>query len=129
MNMNALKTQSSSSYLRVDAMALEGGENFSLIGSHITPRGVCVSCSEDQITALHGSSSFENQPKFPILLIAVELGFSNGEVVQLETQAQIQSIRRVSQKEFEVYMGFNNMMQDGYRHIARYIVDLEGSAE
>ena len=127
--MSALKTQFSNPYLKVDAMALEGGKHFSLVGSHITPRGVCVSCTEAEITALHGSNNMENQAKFPILLIAVELGFSSGEVVQLETQAQIQSIRRVSQQEFEVYMGFNNMVQDGYRHIARYIVDLEKPTE
>jgi len=129
MTMNALTTPPSEAYLKVDAMALEDGESFSLVGSSITPRGVCVSCNEREITALHGGSNLDSQPKFPILLIAVELGFADGEVVQLETQAQIQSIRRVSQKEFEVHMSFNNMMQDGYRHIARYVVDAEGKTE
>lgn len=126
---NALKKTLTSSYLKVDAMALEGGKSFSLVGSQITPRGVCVSCKENEITALHGSDSFESQPKFPVLLLAVELGFSDGEVVQLESQAQIQSIRRVSQQEFEVYMSFNNMVQDGYRHISRYVVDSNNSTE
>lgn len=129
MNMNALSTSPQSAYLKVDAMALEGGESFTLEGSSITPRGICVSCGEREITALHGGSNLDSQPKFPILLVAVELGFADGEVVQLETQAQIQSIRRVSQKEFEVHMSFNNMVQDGYRHIARYLVDSEGKIE
>lgn len=129
MNMKAVKQETSNPYLKVDAMALEGSVTFSLVGSHITPRGVCVSCNEEEITSLHGSSSFESQPKFPILLISLSLGFSSGEIVQLETQAQIQSIRRISQQEFEVYMSFNSMMQDGYRHIARYIVERDGLTE
>ncbi len=127
--MRAVKPQLSSPYLKVDAMSLEGSHTHSLAGSHITPRGVCVSCNEEEITSLHGSSNFENQPKFPILMISLELQFKSGEVVQLETQAQVQSIRRVSQQEFEVYMSFNDMVQDGYRHIARYIVDRDGETE
>ena len=121
--MKAVKPQFASPYLKVEAMALEGSGTYALAGNHITPRGVCVNCNEEEITSLHGSSNFETQPKFPILLISLDLGFRSGEVVQLETQAQIQSIRRVSQQEFEVYMSFNDMVQDGYRHIARYIVD------
>lgn len=129
MNMKAVNPQYITPYLKVDAMALEGISTFSLVGSHITPRGVCVSCTEEEITSLHGNKNFEAQPKFPMLLISVELGFRSGETVQLETQAQIQSIRRVSQQEFEVYMSFSGMMQDGYRHIARYIVDRDGTTE
>jgi len=129
MNMKAVSPELSSPYLKVNAMALEGTQSYSLTGSNITPRGVCVSCNEEEITSLHGSSNFENQPRFPVLLVSLELYFKSGEVVQLETQAQIQSIRRVSQQEFEVYMSFNSMMQDGYRHIARYIVDRDGTTE
>ncbi|GAA6133567.1 hypothetical protein NBRC116188_03560 [Oceaniserpentilla sp. 4NH20-0058] len=129
MNTNVVKTKSNAPSLQVDAMTLEGSESFSLVGSQITPRGVCVSCSDSEITALHGSNNFESQPKFPVLLISLDLEFCSGELIQLETQAQIQSIRRVSQQEFEVYMSFNNMAQDGYRHIARYIVDCEGVTE
>jgi hypothetical protein len=129
MNMKAVKPQMVGPYLKVEAMAVEGSGSYALEGNHITPRGVCVNCNEQEITSLHGSSNFETQPKFPILLISLDLGFRSGEVVQLETQGQIQSIRRVSQQEFEVYMSFNDMVQDGYRHIARYIVDRDGDTE
>lgn len=129
MSMKAISQDLSSPYLTVDAMALDGSRAYSLAGSQITPRGVCICCNEEEITSLHGSSNFEAQPKFPILLISLGLYFTSGEVVQLETQAQIQSIRRVSQEEFEVHMGFNDMVQDGYRHIARYIVERDGITE
>lgn len=129
MNMKAVSLQLSSPYLTIDAMALEGSTTYSLEGSRITPRGVCVHCTEEEITSLHGSSHFESQPKFPVLLVSLGLCFTSGEVVQLETQAQIQSIRRVSQSDFEVHMGFTDMVQDGYRHIARYIVDRDASTE
>lgn len=129
MNMKAISPNLSQPYLTVDAMALDGSDTYSLSGSQITPRGVCVSCTEEEITSLHGSSSFETQPKFPVLMISLGLYFVSGEVVELETQAQIQSIRRVSQQEFEVHMGFNDMVQDGYRHIARYIVERDALTE
>ncbi|WP_283786703.1 hypothetical protein QNI23_009460 [Bermanella sp. WJH001] len=127
--MKAISPNLSQPYLTVDAMALDGSDTYSLSGSQITPRGVCVSCTEEEITSLHGSSSFETQPKFPVLMISLGLYFVSGEVVELETQAQIQSIRRVSQQEFEVHMGFNDMVQDGYRHIARYIVERDALTE
>jgi hypothetical protein len=129
MNMKAVSPNILQPYLTVDAMALDGSDTYSLSGSQITPRGVCVSCTEEEITSLHGSSSFEAQPKFPILMISLGLYFVSGEVIELETQAQIQSIRRVSQQEFEVHMGFNDMVQDGYRHIARYIVERDALIE
>jgi hypothetical protein len=127
--MNAISQTISNPYLTIDAMALDGSRTYSLSGSQITPRGVCVCCNEEEITSLHGSSSFESQPKFPILVISLSLYFTSGEIIQLETQAQIQSIRRVSQEDFEVHMCFNDMIQDGYRHIARYIVERDKVTE
>jgi len=123
--MKAVNNALEGNYLKVDAFTTDGQTSVSMSGNQITPRGVCGLCSEDVIAALHASGDVESQPKFQTLLLNLELGFNDGEIVQLETEAQIQSIRRVSQSEFEVYMAFNNMMQDGYRHIARYIVDSE----
>jgi len=111
--------------LHVDAVSEDGIGVVKLKGRQITPRGISANCFTDNIALLHSSETGEGQAKFQTLLLNIELGFSNGEVVQLETSAQIQSIRRVSQQEFEINMYFINMMQDGYRHIARYIVDFD----
>ena len=123
--MKAVSSVQSRNYLKVDALTTDGRSSVSMSGSQITPRGVCACCTEEEIAMLHTPDDSEAQPKFQTLLLSLELGFKNGEIIQLESEAQIQSIRRVSQSDFEVYMAFNNMMQDGYRHIARYIVDLE----
>ncbi len=110
-------------YLRVDAITEDGSQVLDLLGSQISPRGVCALCSDIHIDQLHSKDHTEGQPRFQTLLLTLELGFSGGEMVQLETAAKVQSIRRVSQEEFEVFMGFSGMVQDGYRHISRYIVD------
>jgi hypothetical protein len=123
--MKAVNSVRSGNYLKVDAITTDGRNTVSSVGSQITPRGVIACCTEEQISHLHTSENDVSQPKFQTLLLNLELGFKSGEVIQLETEAQVQSIRRVSQTEFEVYMAFNNMIQDGYRHIARYIVDAE----
>lgn len=112
--------------LLVDAVSEDGVSVVNLFGRHVSPRGISANCSNESITVLNGGDSIEGQSKFQTLLLNIELGFSSGEVVTLETSAQVQSIRRVSQQEFEINMYFVNMMQDGYRHIARYIVDVGG---
>lgn len=123
--MKALDRLTTTNYIQIIAMTPDGVSSFPMEGNQISPRGVCASCSNEQVAALHASDGTEAQPKFQALLINLEMGFSSGELVELETQVQVQSIRRVSQTEFEVYMGFCNMIQDGYRHIARYMADLE----
>lgn len=123
--MKAVNSIHSGNYLKVDALTTDGRNTVSTTGSQITPRGVIACCTEEQITHLHSADNTDAQPKFQTLLLSLELGFNSGEVIQLETEARVQSIRRVSQSDFEVYMAFSNMIQDGYRHIARYIVDVE----
>ncbi len=121
--MNAKENLVAVQYLRVDAITEDGSQVLDLLGSQISPRGVCALCSDIHIAQLHSKDHTEGQPRFQTLLLTLELGFSGGEMVQLETAAKVQSIRRVSQEEFEVFMGFSGMVQDGYRHISRYIVD------
>ncbi|MEH6346791.1 MAG: hypothetical protein V7785_16980 [Bermanella sp.] len=121
--MKASKSTVVEQSLHVDAVSEDGISVVKLKGRQISPRGISANCFTDNIALLHNSETGEGRAKFQTLLLSIELGFSNGEVVQLETSAQIQSIRRVSQQEFEINMYFINMMQDGYRHIARYIVD------
>jgi len=121
--MNAKENLAVEQYLKVDAIAEDGAKVADLLGSQISPRGVCAICSQAHIAQLHSKSHTEARPRFQTLLLTIELGFASGEVLQLETSAKVQSIRRVSQEEFEVYMGFCGMIPDGYRHIARYIVD------
>jgi hypothetical protein len=123
--MKATKSLDIKQSLLVDAVSEDGVHVVSLHGRQISPRGVSANCSTESISLLSGGDCAEEQSKFQTLLLNIELGFSNGEVVQLETSAQVHSIRRVSQQEFEINMYFVNMMQDGYRHIARYIVDLD----
>lgn len=123
--MKALDRLITTNHIQIIAMTPDGASSFPMEGNQISPRGVCASCTDEQVAALHASDGTEAQPKFQALLINLELGFSSGELVELETQVQVQSIRRISQTEFEVYMGFCNMIQDGYRHIARYMADLE----
>lgn len=123
--MKAVDRLSATNYIRVMAMTPDGSGSFSMDGTQISPRGVCTSCSPEQIAAFHGACESEHQPKFQSLIINLELGFASGELVELETAVQVQSIRRISQSEFEVYMSFTDMVQDGYRHIARYMVDSE----
>ncbi len=122
--MKATKSVEIKQRLLVDAMSEDGVSVVNLLGRKISPRGISANCSTESISLLSGGDCIDGQAKFQTLLLSIELGFSNGEVVELETSAQVQSIRRVSQQEFEVNMYFVNMMQDGYRHIARYIVDL-----
>ena len=123
--MKAIKNLIIEQGLHVDAVS-EGGVNVvKLKGRQISPRGISANCSTDYIGLLNSDDCVEGQSKFQTLLLNIELGFSGGEVVKLETSAQVQSIRRISQQEFEINMYFVNMMQDGYRHIARYIVDLD----
>ncbi len=121
--MNAKANLQTEQYLRVDAIAEDGSQVADLLGSQISPRGVCALCSDVHIAQLHSKEHTDGQPRFQTLLLTLELGFSGGEMVQLETAAKVQSIRRVSQDEFEVFMGFSGMVQDGYRHISRYIGD------
>jgi len=126
--MKAQPSFASGSYLKVTAVTQEGNASVSMEGSQITPRGVCAYCTEEEVALLHTRPDDESVAKFQTLLLDLELGFASGEVVQLESEAQVQSVRRVSQKQFEVYMGFNKMMPDGYRHIARYISDNESTS-
>ncbi len=121
--MNAKESLAVSQYLKLDVIAEDGANVVDLLGSQISPRGVCAICTDVHIAQIHSKNHTEAQPRFQTLLLTIELGFASGEVIQLETSAKVQSIRRVSQQEFEVYMGFCDMIQDGYRHIARYIVD------
>ncbi len=126
--MKAVNYQSAGRYLKIDAVSETGGESIVLQGSQISPRGVNVNCSAEQIALLHGTGCNDSQPKFQSIWLNLELGFKSGETIQLETAAQVQSVRRISQQDFEVYMSFNNMISDGYRHIARYIVDLDNNS-
>jgi hypothetical protein len=121
--MKAKESLTSEQYLRVDAVAEDGSQVEDLLGSQISPRGVCAVCSDVHIAQLYSKDHTDDQPRFQTLLLTLELGFPDGEMVQLETAAKVQSIRRVSQQEFEVFMGFSSMVQDGYRHISRYIGD------
>ena len=93
-----------------------------LPGGDITPRGVLIQCSAEQLNLLHQMDE-PQQAKFESARLKIGLHFSGGDRVMINTDAQIQSIRRISQKQFEISMSFLNMAQDGYRHIARYISD------
>ena len=121
--MNTKQKLVAERYLKVAAIAEDGTGVVDLSGSQISPRGVCAVCSQADITQLHSHSHSEVLPSFQTLLLTIELGFTSGEVLKLETSAKVQRVRRVSQEEFEVYLEFSGMIQDGYRHIARYIVD------
>ncbi len=126
--MKAISHQLVGRYLKVGATSEGGGECIVLAGCQISPRGVNVNCSAEKIALLQGTECGDDQPKFQSIWLNLELGFQGGETIQLETAAQIQSIRRISQQDFEVQMSFSNMITDGYRHIARYIVDLGNSS-
>jgi len=90
--------------------------------SQITPRGVILHCSPEQVQAIHSlGDDPEQQVKFESKQLNIQLRFICGDVVDLNSEAQIHSIRRISQKEFEVEMCFQNMMQDGYRQISRFV--------
>ena len=126
--MKAINLQPVGRYLKVDATSESGGESIVLTDCQISPRGVNVNCSAEKIALLHGTECGDDQPKFQSIWLNLELGFKGGETIQLETAAQVQSIRRISQQDFEVHMSFSNMITDGYRHIARYIGDSGNSS-
>lgn len=93
-------------------------------GGQITPRGVVLHCTPDQVGDLHSmGEEHDQQLRYESMMLRINLCFKTGEVVSINSEAQIHSIRRVSQKEFEVEMCFQDMMQDGYRQISRYLVD------
>lgn len=123
MNMKANKNTLQESSFLVEAVVKEGEPPISMSGYVITPRGFVVHCSGEQISALHKIQDNGCQSKYQMLLVELKLSFKSGEIVQLDTSAQIQSIRRISQTDFEVNMGFFELIQDGYRHISRYIKD------
>lgn len=108
--------------IKVEALSIEGQPFLSLAANHITPRGVSITCDQEQVAQLH-SIDDGVQVKYQTVLLCLELVFNTGETIQLETSAQVQSICRKSQHEFDVFLAFCDMMQDGYRHISRYIVD------
>lgn len=90
----------------------------------ITPRGVVLHCTPDQVDAIHSiGEDQDQQPRYESMMLRIALSFCSGEMVEISSEAQIQSVRRVSQKNFEIKMCFRNMIQDGYRHISRYLVE------
>lgn len=91
-------------------------------GDKITPRGIVIHCTPDQVCLIH-SMGEDQQIKYESMMLRMELCFCSGEVVPLSSEAQIQSIRRISQKEYQIEMCFQNMVQDGYRQISRYMTD------
>ncbi len=108
----------------IDVSILQGqaAQPIAVRCTHITPRGVVLHCSPDQVQAIHSlGDDQEYQVKYESKHLKIQLRFSDGDAVDICSEAQIHSIRRVSQKEFEVEMCFQNMMQDGYRHISRFI--------
>lgn len=123
MNTKANTQLLQEAHFSITAIVDGNGKALSMLGHAITPRGVMIHCSGEQISELHNIESDGPQSKYQTLLIELNLNFKSGELLQLETSAQIQSIRRVSQTEFEVNMGFVDMVHDGYQHIARYVED------
>ncbi len=122
--MKATKRVEQESSFTVDAITSSDEAVVTMQGFNISPRGIAVNCTPEQIAVLHGLDAEGCQSKYQELLVVLRLNFRSGEVVELETTSQIQSIRRVSQSEFEVNMAFSAMVQDGYRHISRYMEDL-----
>ncbi len=107
-------------YLDVGVFPVHHETGMQLCGGQISPRGIVVTCSQEQLRNLHQMGD-DQQAKYDSMRIEVRLNFNSGEQVTLESDARIQSIRRASQLEYEISMSFLNMMQDGYRHIARYL--------
>lgn len=123
MNIKAVKNISLESNFIVEALNTSQDTSLVMKGVAISPRGISVHCSGEQISMLHDIKGDGSQSKYQTLLLAIELRFKSGECLQMEATAQIQSIRRVSQTEFEVNMAYINMRQDSYAHIARYVED------
>lgn len=127
MNMKAINTLEQESSFTVDAIISDDDSAVSMAGFSISPRGMSTHCSSEQIALLHNIEDDGCQSRYQQLLVVLNLNFKSCEMIQLETSAQIQSIRRISQTEFEVNMGFTGMVQDGYRHISRYMEDLSST--
>lgn len=109
---------------RLDVQLFQRAEDIPLAlrGSKITPRGIVLHCTPDQVCSIHAMGE-DQQIKYESMLLGITLNFGSGEVVALSTEAQVQSIRRISQKEYQIEMCFQSMVQDGYRQISRYMAD------
>jgi hypothetical protein len=127
MNMKAIKKIQQESSFIVDAITSNSETVVTMPGFNISPRGITTHCTTEQIALLHNLDEKGCQSKYQELLVVLRLNFKSGEMIEIETSSQIQSIRRVSQTEFEVNMGFSGMVQDGYRHISRYMDDLSST--
>ena len=125
--MKAIKSLEQESSFTVDAITNGNEKAITMGGFSISPRGITTHCTSEQISMLHNIDDDGCQSKYQQLLVVLNLNFKSGEVIQLETSSQIQSIRRISQTEFEVNMAFSGMVQDGYRHISRYMEDLSST--
>ena len=107
-------------HIEVELVKAPGEPPLKVYGGHITPRGVVLQCTPEQVSVVHDLG--DQQAKFESMGIRIQLVFGTGEIAHLSSDAQIQNIRRVSQKEYDVEIAFHNMMADGYRHISRYLV-------
>jgi hypothetical protein len=108
----------------VDAVTSDNKAALTMTGVSISPRSLTTHCSGDQIAMLHNIEANGCKSRYQMLMIELQMYFKSGELFQLEASAQIVSIRRASQTEFEVNMILCDMSQDSLRHIVRYADEL-----
>lgn len=118
----ALKASASESYFKTDVYTDDGIELNGLDGASLSPRGVTLHCTPEQIDTFNYGVDREQQTKYRSVMLNLNLHFGS-ESIQLETKADVHSICRRSQTCYEVNLVFKDMMQDGYKHIARYVVE------
>jgi hypothetical protein len=123
MNMKAIKNFEQPFSFNVNAVTSDNDTPLTMAGASISPRGLTTHCTGEQIAILHNIEDNGSQSKYQLLMVELQLNFKDGELIRLESPAQIVCIRRVSQTEFEVNMEICNMAQDSLRHITRYVCE------
>lgn len=99
---------------------LNNGSTVCLPASQISVRGLVLSCSPEELRDLHPMNS-EQQNRFEPMNIGVKMLCTGGKCYDFSAEGQISSIRRVSQTEYAVSVGFSNILHDGYKDIAKFL--------
>jgi len=125
MKVATIQKTEQETYFVASVLTDDDVELSGISGANISPRGVTLCCTPEQIKCFNYGVDKEQQTKYKSVLLTLVMHLASGEDIELETRADVHSICRRSQTVFEVNLIFKDMMQDGYRHIARYIVESE----
>ncbi|MCP5334303.1 MAG: hypothetical protein H7A08_01260 [Oceanospirillaceae bacterium] len=120
MNMQTSFKQKANKKDVLAEFTLNDGSRVQLPACQISVRGLVLSCSPEELRSLHPISEGQLN-RFEPMNIAVQMSAGATKGYSFEAQGQISSIRRVSQVEYAVSVGFSNILHEGYKDIAKFL--------